>query len=371
MKITLNTKPLCDAINLGVINSNISNFNRRSGIVQLTATKTELIINIQSHMICTKLTLPGSGDSDEKAIVFVEALLLKQLLNSLDSNIITLTFEEGGLYITSGKSSFTLPNIIDVTEFRLDDPIEALPDKPKTKIDGGNWSFIKDRQMFALSTAFIHPVYTKLWVGSEGDVLAGDFDISLFTHSNKANLNNTCLLSDTIVNLLTSLPENAVISQADIHYIIEFKSETFTYLSQITPMYESDPDVGSYYSDVILGILEHPTDFAKVNNGQITKLLSQASLLSTGSDTTINFEVDGNKLTLKNNNVDSVFDLAGSQLPRFLLPMKLDTIKKIFNNYDNTDINIAPIEQDGKITAIIVWDNDLTTVVAGAEEQES
>lgn len=368
MKFTLNTKPLSNAINLGVINSNVSNFNRRSGVVQLTATKKELIINIQSNMIVTKIILNGSGDSDVPQILFVDALLLKQLLNTLESNIITLNFEEGGLIIKAGNSEFTLPNMVDGAEFRLDEPVAPISENPKSKIEQMKWSFIKDKQMFAVSTAFIHPVYTKLWVGNQGDVLAGDFDISLFTHSTKSNLNNQCLLSDTIVNLLTSLPENALISRVENDYVIEFKSETFSYLTQISPIYESDPDVGSYESDIILSILQHPKDFAKIDNIKLSKLLSQASLLATGTDTTIDFILKGNKLTVKNNNVEGVIELTGSALIDFQLTFKLDTLRKIFNNYDTETLNFAPVIAEDEVTGIIIWEDDLTTVLAGVED---
>ena len=71
----------------------------------------------------------------------------------------------------------------------------------KVKIDNSDWKFVKDYQMYAIGMSFVHPVYTQVWIGSEGDVIVGDFDNSIFTFSKKNKLGKTCLLSNTIFYL--------------------------------------------------------------------------------------------------------------------------------------------------------------------------
>ena len=85
-----NTKPLSDALNLGVINSNVSNFHKKSCIVQVSATKSDLVINIESSRICTQLNLKGRGDSDDYSTIFVDSLLIKQLMNTFDTPKVSL-----------------------------------------------------------------------------------------------------------------------------------------------------------------------------------------------------------------------------------------------------------------------------------------
>ena len=55
MKFTVNTKPLKNVIGLGIIRSNVSNFYKRSQVVQITATQDSLILNIEASSIKTRM----------------------------------------------------------------------------------------------------------------------------------------------------------------------------------------------------------------------------------------------------------------------------------------------------------------------------
>ena len=81
MIFTTNTKPLNDALALGIINANITNLDKRSGIVQLTATTDKLRINVETSRIRTQIEVLGSGDGDYSTI-FVSSSTLKQLMST-------------------------------------------------------------------------------------------------------------------------------------------------------------------------------------------------------------------------------------------------------------------------------------------------
>lgn len=366
MVFQTNTKPLCDALNLGIINSNVSNFHKKSTIVQVSADSHTLKINVESSMIKTELKLRGKGDGESSSI-FVDSLLFKQLINTLDSSVVTLDFEDDGLRIVSGKSKFTLPKMVDASELSLQTPeLIDYSDNGK-EIDKTGWKFVKDNQMYAISLAFIHPVYTYVWVGESGDVLVGDFDSSLFTHSKKVDIGKTCLLSDTIVNLFDALPEGATITDLGSDYIVRYESDSFSYVTQFTPLYESDEEVGSYNSEIILDMMQHPTRYTEVKTDPIVKLLNQSILLSSSTSNTVHLSVSENSLRIQDNNVDGFIDAVGDDSISYDLDFSLDSLKSVLSSYNSEFIYISPLVRDEETVGIIVWDSDLTTVLAGVE----
>lgn len=365
MKFICNTKPFADSLDLGIINQNVSNFHQKSCTVELTASEKMLKINIEASQIFTEIHIPGKGEG-ATARIFVDSLLLKNLANTFESQTITLDFEENGLTLVSGKSKFTLPKLVDGDDFDLRAPV--VPDNLDNAIElnRDDWKYIKDHQMYAISMAFITPVYTKVWIGESGDVLVGDFDNSLFTHSNVSKLGKTCLLSDTIINLFNSLPAGSKIIPVDDSYVIQLKTDSYEYLTQFTPQYESDESVGSYNSDIILGMMGHGEAYFKINTDAVTKALNQALLLSTNSQDTIMFEVVDGQLHLTDKNVDCVVSGSGVS-ESYKVEFNLERLKKVISNYDDETINVGPMMQEGVAIGIMVWNDKLTTIVSGVE----
>lgn len=367
MKFLTNTTPFADALALGVINSNVSNYHKKSNIVQLTATENSLRINVEAAQICSQMTLKGQGDAGETATIFVSSLLIKQLAATLDSNTITLEFADNGLIIHSGKSKYTLPKMIDDADIELTAPALGDYNTEAIAIDKSDWKFIKDRQMFAIAMSFIHPVYTKVWIGEDGDVLVGDFDNSLFTHAVKNKLGSTCLISDTIVNLFTSLPEGSKISKNGRDYVITYQSDSFDYITQFTPLYESDQGVGSYNSEIFLTMMAHPDNGVTLNPAALSKVLSQAALLGSSSDDSIKFSVADGQLHVTDSNVDCNIPING-EVPSFDVEFTTETLRKVIANYPDESITLSPMMQDGKAAGIIIWTKELTTILAGVED---
>ncbi len=367
MKFTCNTKPFADSLDLGIINSNVSNFHQKSCTVELTATENMLKINIEASQIYTEIHIPGKGEGDT-ATIFVDSLLLKNLASTFESQTVTLDFTDDGLTLISGKSKFTLAKMVDGGDFDLRAP--AVPESMNDAIElnQSDWKFIKDYQMYAISMAFINPVYTKVWVGQNGDVLVGDFDNSLFTHSVHSKLGKTCLLSDTIINLFNSLPSGSKISPLDDSYVIQLKTDSYEYLTQFTPLYESDESVGSYNSDIFLGMMQHDEDSAvKINTVAVTKALNQALLLSTNSQDSIFFSLEGDHVHLTDKNVDCSIPISGQSAETYKVEFNLERLKKVVANYSDETISVSPMEQDGAVVGIMVWNDALTTIVAGLE----
>lgn len=366
MKFQCNTKPLSDALNLCIINSNVSNFHKKSTVAQISATNNILKINVEASRICSEVVLRGNGDSYEKETVFVSSLLLKQLVSTLDSPTVELEFTNSGLTIYSGKSKFTLPKMVEVSELELQAP-EYGSNMTELEIDKSNWKFIKDYQMYAIAMSFIHPVYTYVWVGASGDVIVGDFDNSLFTLSHKGVLDSTCLLSDTIVNLFTTLPDGCKIVKSGSSYIIKYDSDSFSYRTQFMPKYETDEDTGTYNSDIFLTMMAHPNAGLVVKADVVAKTLNQALLLSNSIEDTIQMVASKDTIHLQDTNVDCDLSCTGSIENEFSVVFKLDSLKQVIANYGDAEINIAPFMQEDECAGVLIWTNELTTVLAGVE----
>lgn len=368
MNFTVSTKPLSDALALGVINANVSKFYRRSCLAQVTADRNLLRINLEAAFILSEIRLRGKGDADASVSLFVDSLLLKQLVSTLDSSTVTFEFAEGGLILHSGKSRFTLPKMIDDVDVELKSPSVPAPGAASVKIDRADWKFVKDRQMYAIAMSFVHPVYTKVWLSQTGDVVVGDFDNSIFTHSEKSKLGKTCLISDTIVNLFTSLPDGSDLVANGDSYIIFCKTDGFELVTEFTPQYESDESVGSYSSDIILPMMEHSADLAvQVNPQVLNRFLNQAALLSTSNEDTINLTVSGSQLSLHDKNVDCVVEVAGNYTSKYSVEFRTTLLKDMLSTYSAEQVSISPMIQEDVVVGIVVWDDALTTVLAGIE----
>ena len=367
MKFTLSTKPLQNAVDLGIIKENISKFNQKSCLAQITATRETLRINIEAPSIYTEISLKGSGDSDTAETIFVDCSLLRQLIDSFDKDVTSLDFVEGGIVLHSGSSKFTLPKLLDSSNLSLNRPA-STSDTDSIELKSGDWKFVKDHQMFAISIWMIHPVYTKVWIGEDGKVIVGDIDNVIFTLSNKSNLGSTCLLNPTIINLFTNLPEGSKIKKIDNSYILMVETDGYTLTSQFIPEYETDEGVGSYNSEAILGTLNKPENYIEVDVAPVIKFLNQADIVATAQDTSTSFKVEGDILTLSRGSGDLKMNVNKvGQIDNYLGDFKSTFFKSIFSSMDSDKIKIGPVYNEGELSGSLFWTDNLSVVLAFQE----
>lgn len=370
MKFTLSTKPLVDALNLSIINGNISKFYSKSCIAQLTASKRELKINLEANCVYTEVLLRGSGDEDASVTTFVDCLLFKQLINTLDTSTVTIEYVDGGITIHSGSSKFNLPKSVqlDGQEYSLKSPSIPEAGSPSVQISKSDWKFIADYQMYAIATSFVYPIYTRIWVGEDGSVLIGDFSQQIFTSSKKSPLGKTCLIEETIVNLFNAVPDNATLSQVGKNYLISVKTDGFEYAAEFCPLYESDEGVGSYKSEVILGAMEaDESNFFAVSVPAVTKTLGQVELLADAGDDSVELSVEDKELRIKAENVDVKIPVEGECKP-FKCDFKMSLIKPLMSNIDEELVKVSPvIDESGVAAGIVAWTKTLKVMLGGQE----
>lgn len=365
-KFTVNTKPLIDGLNLGILNANITTSFQRSNMVQITANRGTLTVNIEAACIFSELEFKGMGTEDEPVTIFVNSSNFKQLVSTFESSTTIFEFDGNGLILHNGKSSFTLPKMIDVDDMSFERPT-SLSDNTRD-LNSEDWKFIKDYQMYAIAMSFVHPVYTKAWCGESGDVLVGDFDIGLFTHSKKCNLGSTCLLSDTIINLITSLPEGAKMCKIDNNYVVHVKTDSFTFTSEFVPKYESDDDMGNYYADMIMSVMNTSGESVKVNVAAIMKVLNQADLLSSNNDDSVKMTVSTGQVLFDNINVNCIVPAEGTISTPYSVEFNLDSLKRVMSKCSEDFIQIFGAYNEGEISGITISSNDLTISVAAEQD---
>lgn len=372
MTFTCKTKALVDALNLGIINANINTYDAKSNLIMLRADKTKLSLNLESSVndVKTELTINGSGDSDTSSNVFLNNVIFKQLMSTINTDTISLIFEDHGVKIVSGKSEFDLPS--DATFVSADALEFNKPNAPKetaTELDLhiDDWKYVKEHQVFALANqgdgrinSSAYPMYRYLWVSDSGDVLSGDITTEIFTYTTKGHLANTCLLSGVMLNLLISMPETTKFYNDGNDYYLVYKTEDFEYLTQWVPRFESDTGLGSYNSEVFLNMLEHTSSSIQIDSAALGNLLRQAELLSKQTDTNISFSVSGSTLTVKNSRVKNDFTCVGSSDVDYTISLEIAKFKKIIDTFGGDIIDISPVVVEEAIVGIRLWNEFLT-----------
>lgn len=377
MKFTMSTKPLSTALDLAVIKENISDQWMKSCLAQLTVRGRDLVINLEADRIASELRFSGAPESEAmECSVFVDCLLLKQLVATLESSTVELEFvgapgDVSALVLHAGKSKLTLPKMIDGDELSLTAPRESDYDAANSvEIDKSGWKFVKDHQMYALSMSFTYPVYTYVYVSEDGDVIAGNINTSLFTYSDKSNLKKTCLLKDTIINLFNTLPEGSKIIPGEDKYLITVSTDSFDYVAEFSPRYESEPDIGSYNADLLKEELQHPVTCLDVNPSVILKTLNQSLLLSGGdSQADITFHIESGLMRVFDDRVERSVDLKGYVTDNPVdIKFGVKDILSVFKTYSSDDVHVGvTFDEDGECKAFVIWDDEFTTVLGGVD----
>ena len=369
MKFTISVKPLKNVTNLGIIKANISPFFRRSALLQITATQDTLKLNLEAASIKTKMTLMGSGDSETPATIMVDCAKFKQLIDSIDNDVMTLEFVPGGITIYAGTSKFSIPQLVDDNDMQLTEPVSEYTAVSTVAIPTANWQFVRDHQMFAISASEERPVYRNVWVGEDNGVIVGDMDIGLFTYSKQGSFDSACLLPASLINLFTAIPEGSTVSKIGNNYMLSIETDSYSMVTEFTPKYEDDTAVGSYNSQIILDKMTHPDTSITVDIAPIIKFFNQTSIVNqAGVDKLVTFNVENGQLTLSNrvSNYSMEVDTQDSYKVIFVT----EYIKKVLSNLDSDNVNISPMLRtlpNGTVMAIgcMFWTDNLTVILAG------
>lgn len=368
MKFITSTVPLKTAVGLSVIKSNVSKYFAKSVLAQISVSGDTLTINTESTAIQSEVTLKGNGDGSS-AVILVDNLLFLDLLATINTPQVEFEFTENALTFRFGKSSFSIPKMVDAGEMKLTPPYRPTEDEIKGAefVDIGNWKFIKDHQLFAKAISKTMPQYTYVYMSDGGDVLVGDLSNSVFTWSTKGQLDKNCLLSDTIVNLMTSLPATAQILPHEKSYVITINTDSYSYVTQFTPTYES-ADTGTYPANDLINMMDSDErDSMTVEISNISTVLNQSNILSKTSsskDAIIKLFFSKDQIRFKDDHIDCVIPAEGGPTNAYSLMFKTSVLKNIISNCPDSVVIISPIYADNDdIDAINISCNELTITI--------
>lgn len=368
MKFIVDTKALKNALNLCIIKSNISKYYSRSLLVQITANKGILKINHAANLILSQVSVHGSDDGGTASIL-VSSSLFKQLIDTLYSSEIELEFTDNTLIIHSGKSTFNLPKLMDISEAQLPTPgdLDKISVTNADTISKTDWKFIKDHQLFALANTYINPIYTYVWMCASGDVLTGDFVNSVFTHSAVSQFGETCLLTDTVISLFANLPGDTKLLKHDNKYTVFANTADYDYLAEFTPLYESD-DTGDYNSEIIMNMMMQDEDnTVSANISDINTVLNQVALMSDSKNEIIKCDFDKEKITFSNSTVNCVIPVNGNLKVPYTITFKSAMLKSAISNCPSSQLSICPVKNEDEIVGISIKSGNLSVVIAGVE----
>lgn len=362
MKFTVSVKPLKTALSLAVVNKNINKNIQKSMVIQIRATDKRLILNTEAAAIKTEVSVYGTGDGD--AAIIVDALMLKNLISTIDSNQITLDFDNPNFVsVVNGSSFYRIAKVLDTSMASLSTPMAVSGDGKE--VNKADWQFIAAHQMFALphdTTAY--PVYNNVWVGENGDVISGDMTQSIFAHSGKSNLGAKYLLSDSIINLLCSVPDGSKIAKGDDDaYSISYESDSIKYLAEFKPAVEGASS-GDYKSGTILPLLSVANSpYAEIGISDIGKVLSQLKIVSAG-DTKVRMTVSSDSVSFSGNSINTSIPAEGNLTDVAEGNFKISLLSSIISALPGTSVKLSKAMNRDKNVGLVFSSDDLTIVCA-------
>ena len=373
MKFSLNVAPLKDAMNLGIINSYISKLFEKSTVFELTVEGYVLRLNTQATALLSESTILGNNEDNGTASAIVDCVLFKSLISSIDGNEVTLDFQDTVLVVQSGRSKFNVPKLLnDEDGANLDRPVseEELSSKFCGELHPEYWKYIQDHQLYAVAMSQIHKVYTRVWVSGDKGVLTGDPVNSLFTYQPTSDLDSSCLVSSTIVNLLAALEEGTKLYHVNsTTYAVVMDVDSFTFCSQFTVDLEDENGIGVYDSDMIFDmVLDETQKELPVSKSKMYANVKQASLFASASNPYVSIKTDSRGLVLVNDNVNCRICKEVSDID-YEVTFTVSDLDSVISHMNEDDMTVSPIVKgnDNEVFGLRFKSGDVIALIGGVE----
>lgn len=374
MTFTCSTKPLNDALAMSVIQKNVNKFYPKSCLARLKASSNRLTINLEAANIVTEISIFGSGDEESCDEIYVDCIRLKNLVGAVSNDVVSLEFIEHGVVLHVGNSKYTLEQMMDSNDVLFNVPsteYKALNDE--FVVEGNPWKFVQDHLMYIRNKDTKLPLYQYVWTNEDGKVIVGDMENGMFattTLKGGTQFSKALLLSDTIVNLMNSIPSGTKICETENGYRIAFSNDAFEYVAEFVPRYEGEPGVGDFQAPTILGLLDkNADDSVEIDISGIVEFLNKTSILTALSDTIIEFSVENGILDVKNRLSHYSMQVKGDNAEELNFSLKFiaQNLYEAISHTVKNVVHIQPSFRDDIPVGIVFWEDNLSTIVAGAD----
>ena len=371
MQFSLNVAPLKSALDLAVVNSNISKFFEKSTVVELSVTGSKLFVNTQATALLSEVVIPGNNVDNGEASAIVDCVLFKQLVSTIDGNEMTLDFQDNFLVVKCGKSKFNVPKLLsDEDAASLDKPVSDsdVADSLCGELHVDVWKYIQNHQLYAVALSQINKVYTRVWVNNDKGVLTGDPTLSIFTYQPSSDLDSSCLVSSTIVNLLATLDSGTKLYRAsDTSYLVVMDTDAFSFRAQFNVDREDETGIGVYDSDMILDmVLDDTQKGVKVPKSKMNSTVKQASLFSSASNPYVYVSAGSDGVRMTSDNVNCLLSPDTSDV-EYNVKFAISDVDMVVSHMETEDVELYPIVKEGEVFGVRLVSGNLTALVGGAE----
>lgn len=365
-RITIQTKPLKDALEVCIPSSNIEKFNQISLFVQLNIDADKLSIKHNAAFINSEVILKGSGDG-ESAII-INASLFKQLVSTLSSAQTVLEISDNALKVESGKNTFRLPSLSDVEYAQLATPthLDATYETGSLTIKPADWKFVKDRQTYAVSEN-VRETMHYVFVGEDGTTIAGSLADGIFTVSKGVGIGKRCLLSESIINALESSLNETKLTALENSFVISSHTDAYDYSAEFTPIYEDEATNFVYPDTNVLAICNFDElECYTISSADLNNSLKQVKFFLE-KNKIIKCKLSPDQLTISSEDVECVVPVESSSTATYTAIFDYDVFKSA-TNVSSAKFNVYPTPSDeapDTADVFILATDELTTVIAG------
>lgn len=371
MKISVSLVDLKNALNLTIINSNISKFYTISCITQMQIVDGKLIINTVAQDLCSEARINGiDSDSGSSELYYVDSKNFKSLIFSLSSalDVVTVELNDNSAKIYANTSRYIVPKMLESnvsSDAGMKRPTIDTTDAKSCGMSSSNWKYVKDHQMYALSTTSIHPIYSKIWVGVAGDIIVGDFSKNLFTHSTKSTLNRTCLVTNTMINLLCDLPDNAEMYElpSGDYLLCATYGDSLSYYAEVAV----DNNAKDYQAEYLFRMLvpEDDTTYVEAYADEMCALISRARMLSTNNTPLVELKMDSHSVVISSDTVYGEVDVTDGHCDEYSMKFMADLLYNALSKYLGSYVKLSPLYRGSLPIGIRITDDTVCTILTG------
>ena len=365
MKFIVATKPLKDALNLIVVNSNINSFNLRTGIIQLCVEDSKLRMNTESTLIFSEVHLDGEVEGDGDSFCTLDCLMLKNLISTISDIDVTLDFQDNSLDIYTKNSNFSIPKKND-EGIQLDRPEYDVSESDLIgDLEVDAWKFVKKNQAYALCALPTYKVYNFAWVSKKG-IITGDPVTGYFTFNDESSIEDSCLMSMDIINLLASFEEGSKLYKTDGGYVVKFDLDSFTLISQFDVYHEEEDGIDSYGEDLVFDMIYDESDVSvDVDLAELLPFIKQTMMISAAvSEEYLKMSYSDGKLSLSTPSTRFVIDDCESE-GEFECTFRIHHLSNVLNHMDRELVKFYPIVKEGEVYGLKVEGDHLVALIGG------
>lgn len=361
--VTISTKTLQNIIKIILVPQNVSKFVQKSQVVQLTADaqRDALRINVETAHVVSEATIKGQFDG-ETASLFVDTLMLRNLVATLVENEITVTMTNDSISITDGKSQYALEKIADISDGEFKSP--RFGDRSIESIKSDDWQFVKDHMLFTLAESANSGSMAQQYVylSNNGTAVTGDFFRTMFSKYSCADFGNTYLIAPEVINALCLVPDTNSAYAGDRYITVVVDSQDANYASEF--QFQSEDTIGSFNAPLIMDLFDDSSDSGlSAASADIVRVLNQSDIVSGKAEEFIRMTMSGSEISFKDRRIESSIRCEGNLSETYSALVSKSRLRSMVGSCPSKTVQINAILRDGIVQGLSISGGNAAYVI--------